>query len=156
MGDHSYFHEGNSARLVSLLPADITSLVRERKAAAAVATPALTPAPCDEPRICGGGKTYCVICHNFDGKVLADGTVVQMHRIPAEPDPSKTDPKSLERKRQRKIWIQRIKSARVDVNVKPSTRICSEHFTGRKYGGSPDEVPVFLHLDKPSKTPKVR
>jgi len=114
------------------------------------------PLSSTERKICGRGKLYCAICSNCEGKELDDGRILKMHRIPAEPDPSKTDEKSMRRRKQRKLWIQRIKTVRVDFNLTSSARICSEHFAEGVYKGTVDEIPVRLHLEKPVKKPKVR
>lgn len=109
-----------------------------------------------EPKVCGRGRVYCVICSNYEGKTLLDGTIIKMHRIPAAPDSTKKDNKSVLRRKQRKIWIQRIKSVRVDINITQSTRICSEHFPDGVYRGTTEEVPTRLHLDKPVEKTKPR
>lgn len=63
------------------------------------------------------GKMYCCIpkCHNYFGKILDSGVHVTLHRFPAD-------------KQRRRVWIQKIKTVRANLNVTNNTRVCCDHF----------------------------
>ena len=85
------------------------------------------------PRICGGGKRYCVLCTHHQGQVLDDGvTTIKLHGLPADPPKEKADERSRLKREQRRIWVSRIKLARPNAPISSSTRICNLHFEGHR------------------------
>lgn len=79
------------------------------------------------PKVCGGGKQYCVICHNHRGKII-DGRVVKLHSIPAN-------------KQLKRAWEQRLRLIRQDYNTVKHPLVCSEHFVGQRGPVFADDVP---------------
>jgi hypothetical protein len=79
------------------------------------------------PKLCGGGKQYCVICHNHRGKII-DGRVVKLHGIPAN-------------KQLKRAWEQRLRLIRQDYNRVKVPLVCSEHFVGKRGLAFGDDVP---------------
>ncbi|XP_069104832.1 uncharacterized protein [Argopecten irradians] len=78
------------------------------------------------------GKVYCCAasCSNFSGKVK-DGRTVSLHRFPANSKISK-------------IWEQRVKCFRKNFNLKPATRLCSEHFEGKSGPSESSQLPSIF------------
>lgn len=80
-----------------------------------------------EPKICGGGRRYCVLCSHFEGEVLPDGAPIKLHCIPKEPSKVQ-DKRSRLKMEQRRGWISQIKLARPNAPITSSTRLCNLHF----------------------------
>ena len=59
----------------------------------------------------------CSLCHSYEGKIV-DGKKVQLHRIPKDT-------------KARRLWIEKLRNARINISSKPATRVCNLHFEGR-------------------------
>jgi hypothetical protein len=91
------------------------------------------------------GVRYCIVCKQYGGKVLEDGSCLSLHRIP--------DGNSDEKKALRAQWIKSLKLFRTDFPVNPQAhhRVCSQHFAG---GYQPGKVPTLYKARKSDKAPR--
>ena len=91
------------------------------------------------------GLRYCFVCHDYGGKVLADGSCLSLHRFPSGQSDEKQD--------LRRQWIKSLKLYRKDFpdDPQPHHRVCDQHFVG---GYSKDKVPTVFTKKQDNKFPR--
>ncbi|XP_071079603.1 uncharacterized protein [Haliotis cracherodii] len=82
------------------------------------------------------GRTYCCVvgCSNYSGKVV-HGRTVSLHRFPSG--------NSSRNRKLKSIWSCRL--GRKNFTVRSWTRLCSEHFEGRRGPTSEVNLPSIFH-----------
>ena len=76
------------------------------------------------------GKRYCLVCRDYEGKVMENGGKLCLHRIP--------DGTSQEKQKLRQSWIKSLKMMRSDLpnELKSHHRVCDQHFPNGFYPGA--------------------
>ena len=79
-------------------------------------------------------RLYCMVCRNYDGKILENGQRLSLHRIP--------NGASVEKKELRKQWISTLKMMRQDFPkvLTDNHRVCDLHFEGPYKLGSVPKI----------------